>query len=585
MAKRTIHFAVSPRLAALLGDGYRSTEQALKELVDNAWDADAEVVNVTLPAPMTLDPIVISDNGHGMTPEEIEAEYLNIARDRRTLKGARTPRLNRRVKGKLGIGKFAGLAAAKRMLLQSVRDERRASFTVDKDVILGASSDIERIPLELTDELALGSASGTAITLTQLDAALNFPSPDDLRALLYYEYGRSTGFTIVVNGSPLDVSDMPGDTIEQKSIVDGAGDVAMRFTIVEGKQPRQPGLVLRVGGKIVGKPRWFGLDENPDIPERLRRRIYGEVAVEGIEGVVTSDWGAIVENSKAYAAISAHVNKSALQALEKTRAREMQLHRARLSQEHARRLAKLPEHRRAFAEAALARLLDKFYAERQDRIDTVASVVLDAMERDDYWQVLQKIDAARTADVAVFAAALEEFGFVELTLIADRARARLRFLDDLDFLVQKDATTEVEMHKALERNLWVLGAPFHLMSSNSTLARIVEEYGKRKFARRSLTKRPDLLLSTDPGDRYLLIEFKRPNHPISRRDENQAQEYADDLHNLLPSKPFDLLVVGGKRDSKSNAENDAPNMRVASYTDIVSRARHEVEWLLKSTNP
>jgi hypothetical protein len=585
MANRTIHFAVSPRLAALLGDGYRSTEQALKELVDNAWDADAEVVKVTLPAPMTLDPIVISDNGHGMTPEEIEAEYLNIARDRRSIKGARSPRLNRRVKGKLGIGKFAGLAAARRMLLQSVRNDRCAAVTVDKEVILSAKSDIERIPLELTEEKAPGCASGTTITLTELDAALNFPSPDAFRALLYYEYGRSTGFTIVVNGSPLDVGDMPGDTIEETSNIDGAGDISMRFTIVDGKQPRQPGLVLRVGGKIVGKPRWFGLDENQDIPERLRKRIYGEVAVEGIEGVVTSDWGAIVENSKAYAAIVAHVNERAMQALKKTRAREMQLHRARLSQEHARRLAKLPEHRRAFAEAALTRLLDKFYAERQDRIDTVASVVLDAMERDDYWQVLQKIDAARNADVAVFAAALEEFGLVELTLIADRARARMRFLDDLDFLARNNATTEAEMHKALERNLWVLGAPFHLMSSNTTLASIVEEYGKRKFARRASTKRPDLLLNTDPGDRYLLIEFKRPSHPISRKDENQAQEYADDLHKLLPAKPFDLLVIGGRRDAKSNAENDAPNMRVASYGDIFSRARHEVGWLLKSASP
>lgn len=141
------------------------------------------------------------------------------------------------------------------------------------------------------------------------------------------------------------------------------------------------------------------------------------------------------------------------------------------------------------------------------------------------------------------------------------------------------------MHKALERNLWVLGAPFHLMSSNTTLARIVEEYGKKKFARRTSTKRPDLLLNTDPGDRYLLIEFKRPSHPISRKDENQAQEYADDLYKLLPAKPFDLLFIGGRRDAKSNAENDAPNVCVASYGDIIGRARHEVEWLLKSARP
>jgi Histidine kinase-, DNA gyrase B-, and HSP90-like ATPase/VRR-NUC domain len=582
MAKRTIYFAVSPRLAALLYDGYRSTEAALKELVDNAWDAEASTVTVILPAAMTSDPIIISDDGHGMTAKELEFEYLDIARDRRSTKGAKTTKLKRRVKGQKGIGKFAGLAAANRMLLQSVRDGHRSSVTIDKDTILGASGDIERIPLDLIPEkVPLDHPSGTTITLTELDPNLDFPVADKLRALLYYEYGRSTGFNIIVNGAPLDVGDMLGETIEDTCKLDGAGVASLRFTIVQGK-PRHAGIVLRVGGKVVGKPQWFGLDENPDIPERLRKRISGEIAVEGLEGVVTSDWGAIIENSKAFGAISSYVNAEATKALKRTHAREMNLHRARLSLEHARRLEKLPEHRRAFAEAALARLLDKFYAERQDRIDTVASVVLDAMERDEYWQVLKMIDDARHGDVANFAEALEQFGLIELTLVADRARARQRFLNELDVLRANPATQEAEMHKSLERNLWVLRAPYHLMASNITLANIVTEYTEKKFKGSRASRRPDLLLTTDPGDRYLLIEFKRPSHPISRKDELQAQEYADDLHKLLPAKPFDLLVVGGKRQEKSNPQNDAPNMTVASYADIISLARHEVEWLLKS---
>jgi len=45
-----------------LGEAYRSTEAALKELVDNAWDANAGIVNVTLPDPMTDAPIVIADD-------------------------------------------------------------------------------------------------------------------------------------------------------------------------------------------------------------------------------------------------------------------------------------------------------------------------------------------------------------------------------------------------------------------------------------------------------------------------------------------------------------------------------------------
>ena len=39
---RPAEFQVDPRLAALLGAVYRSSGQAIQELVDNAWDADAE---------------------------------------------------------------------------------------------------------------------------------------------------------------------------------------------------------------------------------------------------------------------------------------------------------------------------------------------------------------------------------------------------------------------------------------------------------------------------------------------------------------------------------------------------------------
>ena len=184
-------------------------------------------------------------------------------------------------------------------------------------------------------------------------------------------------------------------------------------------------------------------------------------------------------------------------------------------------------------------------------MDTVASVVLDSMERDEYWQVLRNIDEARHGDVANFAEALERFGLVELSLMAERAQARLRYLTDLDALAANPATLEAQMHKAMEESLWVLGGGYHLMSSNETLARIVEEYGQRKFTGKQAAKRPDLLLGTDPGDRYLLIEFKRPSHSITRQDEAQAQTYADELQTRLPAKPFDIIVIGGRRFSES----------------------------------
>jgi type I restriction enzyme S subunit len=52
MTKPGLRFQVDSRLATLLSQEYASSEKALKELVDNAWDADAEQVLVSLPRPM-----------------------------------------------------------------------------------------------------------------------------------------------------------------------------------------------------------------------------------------------------------------------------------------------------------------------------------------------------------------------------------------------------------------------------------------------------------------------------------------------------------------------------------------------------
>jgi HSP90 family molecular chaperone len=111
---RPAHLQIDPRLAAVLGETYPSSQAALKELVDNAWDADADHVWVTLPEAMTGDPIVVRDDGSGMTEKEVRSQYLRVARDRRSQNGVSSRKYGRKIKGRKGIGKFAGLAVARR---------------------------------------------------------------------------------------------------------------------------------------------------------------------------------------------------------------------------------------------------------------------------------------------------------------------------------------------------------------------------------------------------------------------------------------------------------------------------------------
>lgn len=90
MSRAHLRFQVDSRLATLLSQEYSSSERALKELVDNAWDADAEQITILLPKPLSGDPLVIQDDGTGMTEEELRRHYLSIASDRRSRRGERT---------------------------------------------------------------------------------------------------------------------------------------------------------------------------------------------------------------------------------------------------------------------------------------------------------------------------------------------------------------------------------------------------------------------------------------------------------------------------------------------------------------
>lgn len=108
------------RVFARITDGiYREPASALRELIANAYDADATEVRISTDAPR-FSRIVVRDNGHGLTEEALVHVICHIGGSlKRTAKGSeekfnvtRTTDRNlspggRRLIGKLGIGLFS----------------------------------------------------------------------------------------------------------------------------------------------------------------------------------------------------------------------------------------------------------------------------------------------------------------------------------------------------------------------------------------------------------------------------------------------------------------------------------------------
>ena len=111
---------------------YSNNPAVLAEAVANAWDADAENVNIDIDTANRT--VVIKDDGHGMSAEDINAKFLRVGWRRRedspvTLKHGRP------VMGRKGIGKLSLFSIANTIEVQSAKNDQSVGFTMSRPAI------------------------------------------------------------------------------------------------------------------------------------------------------------------------------------------------------------------------------------------------------------------------------------------------------------------------------------------------------------------------------------------------------------------------------------------------------------------
>jgi hypothetical protein len=344
---------------------------------------------------------------------------------------------------------------------------------------------------------------------------------------------------------------------------------------------KQAGVVLRQGGKSIGKGHLFGFENKDEFSDRLRRRIVGEVTVPPDTIELTAAGGDVIESDKTFESLANELCKDFENSLTQTHTREVNLAKGRWKQQMERRLVNVPEHRRGIIEQRMNRLISRAYqeGEKEERIGTLVDLVLDALEHDEYWTVCNELHDSERIDVIHLADALLEFGLCDLAFMGRQAKGRLDFLNSLDALARNSGTLEKQVHKAIEKNLWVFGPQYSLMSSNQQLETIARECGEKVTPHDSNRTRPDLLMSQDGFQNRLLVEFKRPDYEVGRKDEAQAKEYGDWLRSRLQLS-VDIIVIGGTTDPSLCDEYTGKRTQFSSYSKVIVDAKAALDWLL-----
>ena len=208
----TINFNILNHLGINL---YSNVPAVLSEVVANSWDADATVVDIQT---VEKGKITITDNGDGMTHDDINDKYLRVGYKRRKGHENETTPRGRDVMGRKGIGKLSLLSTAKIIRVETIKAGEKNGFEMSVDAIEDHINQNEKVPYDqqipyapdslLEDDLTLDRI-GTRIVLTELKKRVTQASATALQKRLARRFSviGTNDFDVKINGKSVTVTD------------------------------------------------------------------------------------------------------------------------------------------------------------------------------------------------------------------------------------------------------------------------------------------------------------------------------------------------------------------------------------------
>jgi hypothetical protein len=549
---------------------YSSTVKALRELVANAFDAEATKVNIDLISNELGEPssIVVRDNGHGISPEILKTRFCEIAADV-TEDGASEVRL-----GKFGVGRLAVHRIG----------------SPSKWTTVAATGNTQRVRsiFELTDSpeavkvreenVSAREPCGTTIEIFNLrDKDKEKPVPAVIASDLVghfcsYLLGHPDR-EIWVQDERIDVTQIlekreteiipPSEKVPDEVKLD---HLLFRRLLDRTRFPFH--VIFSGKGRTVDTQQL----EFPPSPNYLAL-----VECPYLDSIVTANRELLVEMDDTFA----NLKDSALRRIDDYRSK-LQAERSRTFIERAREQEFYPYReptndsvataKQAIYDVVLEKLNETANVEgmtkRQQEV--VFRLLRRSVENENVLEVLREVARLSDEDFERFRKLLERTTLDSILKLSSEVTHRLDFLDVLHQLIYGDTKKHLkertQLHKILEPDCWIFGAQFHLATSDKSFQEVIRKH--RKLAKLpdvdeiNLTSVtgvhdiPDLFLAStreypfSPKHRHLLVEIKAPSVSLGPSERDQIRRYADII---LNSDEFDkadthwtLFLISGR---------------------------------------
>ena len=598
---------------------YSNVAAVLTEAVANSWDADAAIVDIEIDSDNKW--ISITDDGIGMTINDMNKRYLTVGYRRRTDKYpyAIVTASGRPVMGRKGLGKLSLFSIANQIELRTVHNgDAHGCRMTTAAIRVAADSNKRYHPIPIPPG-QIDLLKGTQIQLSEIRRDRLATTATALRkrlALRFSVIGESHGFIVRINGDPITIADrdnlskaqflwLLGDSGLQSSAIDRVSKHArlstrddaweenweVRGWIATAHKPKDldiqdvgnlNSIVLLARGRLI----------HENILEKLNdgrwytKYLTGQLEVDFLDlndadDIATSDRQRLQEYDPRYSSLISFLWATLAKV-------ERQWNEWRPSKELEKTIAEIPavaqwldtlgRGHRPSAELLIGKIRALPLDDEEHRKELYRHGIL-AFERLRIFGLSSDL-AEHLQDPVELLRILGDSDSLEASLYLDIVRSRLSALKAMQKLIDDEARERV-LHEYLFDHLWILDPAWERATRSESMEhRLVQKkvFGDGEEKSR-LLGRVDIKYRTTAG-KHIIIELKRANRKINLVDlEEQGRRYVDGLRAVLLDMnvrhpDIEVIFVIGKPLDEEASNPD----RLRLAMDAISRGSRVIHY-------
>jgi len=603
----------------------------IAELVANCWDADSASFAVSFATGDETPFIAVSDDGIGMSYEEIRTRYLIIGKKKRSSPKEKSP-AGRAPMGRKGIGKLAPFGIARKVDVLTIQSGLLNWFTLELSGLLTTAPGHHRykpvfsklnvppadgwtatpghpfakLMNEFLQERAKTSGSGTLVLMTDLTTNRALTSPTIVAGLVdkFTVILARPDFVGFVNAAKIDAATaMPNfelripdpsqpyaiETVDGKEVKYWAG-----FVKAAEWPADQAGVGVYVHGKIgQDRPFFFGAKGK----EIFQRYLYAVVEADWLDelesDLVSTDRTSINWSDPNATKLNEWGAKKVSAWLDAYIKHRSGMHLSEIKQVAAKRRAEkiIPVFSKAENDAIDQLVSDatkdlgkgvEAEGARNELLDAVSKAWVNLPSRNlikSLWEQLSGKSDSSAFGVVVDK--LQEHSVPEAMSLALTFAQRAYALSVLHDLIHKKSETNLQ--KLVEDFPWILQprgdlltADQHLKTTIEKAADALEEKDSSRPGRivrgMSETERADFVFLTDPAKKMIaIVEIKKPSEELDDDHRRQLSDYIDFTRRFHSGAKVEGLLIGTL--PAGGLENPDNRIKANSWDNIFLECR------------